>query len=413
MKRLLAVSWEMPPMYGPRATQVARTLGQLAAFGWQSTVVTMAPRCGGPHWPDGQTAVAPSGVEYVRVPSPEEWLPMRVAGRLAPLLRRIPDPQRVWVGRASRATSRVAAAGDFSGLISFAQPWSNHLVAQHVHRRAGLAWVAHFSDPWVDSPYTRGPHWLRSVLARMEADVIRNASAIVFVTEETADLVMRKYPEALRSKVAIVPHGFNRPSHRVTAPTPERRKAMRMVHTGRFYSDIRTPLPLLRALASLKAREALAEVIEVIFVGPHNEEFKREAVALGLEGIVEFHGRVSPAEAAAIAADADVLLLIDAPSDGPSVFLPSKLIDYLPLRKPIFGVTPREGASAALLRRLECPVAPPDRVDEVAVSIAGLIREWRSGELSVSSSFDRVAAEYDIERTTARLHEVLSHAFGR
>ena len=57
-------------MYGPRATQVARTLGQLALLGWHSTVVCLDPRRGGPHWRDGADAVFPRGVETVRVPSP-------------------------------------------------------------------------------------------------------------------------------------------------------------------------------------------------------------------------------------------------------------------------------------------------------------------------------------------------------
>ena len=46
-----------------------------------------------------------------------------------------------------------------------------------------------------------------------------------------------------------------------------------------------------------------------------------------------------------------MLLVIDAPADE-SLFLPSKLIDYLPARKPILGLTPARGASADLIRAL-------------------------------------------------------------
>ena len=42
------------------------------------------------------------------------------------------------------------------------------------------------------------------------------------------------------------------------------------------------------------------------------------------------------AESARRAAAADVLLVIDAPADE-SLFLPSKLIDYLPAGKPILA----------------------------------------------------------------------------
>jgi len=126
---------------------------------------------------------------------------------------------------------------------------------------------------------------------------------------------------------------------------------------------------------------------------------------------VHVRGRVSPAEAASIAADADVLLVIDAPSAGPSAFLPSKIVDYLPLRRPILGVTPEPGATASLLRRLGCPVAPPEDVAAIASALRDLVRCWRAGTLAVPDSFDPVAAEFDMRRTTARLHDVLAGAF--
>jgi hypothetical protein len=395
-------------MYGPRATQVARLLGQLAVLGWRPAVICLAPRPGGPHWFNGASPVALSGVDLVRVPSPEEWTAVRAAWRLAPRLRDHPDTTRVWVGRAARAAIDVATAGDYAGLITFAQPWSDHLVGLRVHRSTALPWVAHFSDPWADSPYATPRQ--RSIWRPMEAAVIREASAVVFVTEETADLAMAKYPRAWREKVWVVPHGFTPRAVDPACPGDPRRP-LRLVHTGRFYRGIRTPLPLLRAIADLHRRGVLGGALEVLFVGPHVVEYQREAAALGLSAFVRFRERVSTAEAAGIAAGADALLVIDAPGDGPSVFLPSKLIDYLPLRKPILGLTPAAGASARLLRRLGCPVAAPDDVQGIAAALTDLVSRWRTGALGVSDSFARVAAEYDIARTATRLHEVLLGAF--
>ena len=41
----------------------------------------------------------------------------------------------------------------------------------------------------------------------------------------------------------------------------------------------------------------------------------------------------------------------------------------------------------------------------------GVVARWRAGGLSVGDAFDTVAAEFDIKRTTARLHEALTRAF--
>ena len=412
MRRLLAVSWEMPPMYGPRATQVSRTLGALASRGWPSTVVCLAPRRGGAHWRDAVDVEPPAGVDLVRVPSPEEWFVLRAAWRMAPIFRDVPDSKWVWVGRAARAARQAAMRAACAGLVTFAQPWSDHLVGLRVSRQTSLPWVAHFSDPWVDSRYGAGPTWQQPLWRRIEENVIREAKAVVFVANETADLVMKKYPDEWRRKVSVVPHGFDASGMRATRDAGRRPGPMRIVYLGRFYAGVRTPCAFLQALATLNVREPMHGVVEVSFIGPHVEEFTRDADALGVSALVRFRGRVPPAEAAAIAADADVLLVIDAPSVGPSPFLPSKLVDYLPFQKPLLGVTPEPGATAALLRRLGCPVAPPDDAAAIVPVLAELVRTWRAGSLRVAPSFAQVAAEFDIGRTTGRLNDVLVRAFG-
>ena len=84
MKRLLAISWEMPPMYGPRATQVSRVLSELPANGWSPTVVCMDPKPNGPHWFDA-AAASPSNLRLVRIPSAQESFVVRAIWRMLPL----------------------------------------------------------------------------------------------------------------------------------------------------------------------------------------------------------------------------------------------------------------------------------------------------------------------------------------
>jgi glycosyltransferase involved in cell wall biosynthesis len=411
MRSLLAVSWEMPPMYGPRGTQVSRSLSALARLGWKATVVCLDPRRNGPHWRDGSPAEPLDDVALLRVRSLGDSLPIRIAQRVAPVLRQLPDAARFWVGAATRAAERAAAATSFQGLLTFAQPWSDHLVGLRVQRATGLPWVAHFSDPWVDSPYATGARWQRVMTERMESRVVAAAQALVFVTEETADLVMRKYPREWRAKASVVPHGFRSRAIGASASEERRPGPMRVVHTGRFYAGLRTPLALLRAIAKLNRERSLAGELEVILAGPETEPYARDADLMGVGAVVSCRSRISPEAAAVLAADADVLLVVDAPSEGASVFLPSKLVDYLAFRKPILGLTPATGASATLLRRLEAHVVPPDDIEAIASALGDLLRRWRAGQLHVSKSFAAVAADYDIRSTTAQLDRVLVRAF--
>src|SRR5260370_27701498 len=147
MNRLLAVSWEMPPMYGPRATQVSRTLGELARLGWRPMAVCLAPRRGGPHWPNGAAVNVPSGVELVRVPSPEEWMAVRAAWRVAPAPRDFPHATRVWVPRATQAAAPATVGGGRPRVPTFARRGAEPLPRFPGRRQPQLPSPTDFTAP--------------------------------------------------------------------------------------------------------------------------------------------------------------------------------------------------------------------------------------------------------------------------
>ncbi len=407
-RRLLAISWDMPPLSGPRAIQVSRTLKHLVPLGWESSVVCFAPRSRR-YNQDLELAGrlrAPAGVTLVPVPSPEERWFFRALWRIAPPIKLLPDEKWVWIARASQVARRLAAGQRFDVLVSFGQPWSDHLIGLRVHQSTGLRWIAHFSDPWTDSPYLRGRRWQWRIWRRMEADVVRHADAIVFVNAQAADCVMRKYSLAWRAKAHVVPHGFecgDLPSK----PATSGGERLHVVYTGRFYEGIRTPEPMLRALAALANRRPLARELHVTLVGTPVPAHQRLAASLRLHDVVEFTGRLPFNESAGRAAAADVLLVIDAPSDD-NLFLPSKLVDYLPLGKPILGLTPARGASADLIRSLGYPVVAPDDEAAIASAIEALIDMKREGRLGASPSHHAVAERYDIRTTTRAFADILT-----
>jgi glycosyltransferase involved in cell wall biosynthesis len=407
-RRLLAINWEMPPLSGPRAVQVSRTLKHLVPLGWQSSVVCFGPRSGR-YNQDFQLAArlrAPEGVTLVPVQSAEERFFFRALWRVVPPVKLLPDEKWVWIHPASRAACRLARADRFDALVSFGQPWSDHLIGGRVHRETGLPWIAHFSDPWVDSPYLHGSRWQQKIWRRMEANVIRQADALIFTNSQSVDRVMSKYPADWRRKSHVIPHGYD-PADTVPHAPSRGSARLEIVHTGRFYEGVRTPEPLLRALASLAARRALAKELRVALVGTPVPAHQRLAASLGLGEVVEFVGRVPFAESARRAAQADVLLVIDAPA-GESLFLPSKLVDYLPFDKPILALTPERGASADLVRRLAYPVVPPGDVPAIEAAIERLLNAKQESRLGPSGCHRSVAESYDIRRTAASFAEILA-----
>ncbi|MCW5977394.1 MAG: glycosyltransferase [Bryobacteraceae bacterium] len=405
-RNLLAISWAMPPLLLPRAIQVPRTLKALSSLGWRAKVLcaeTAVIDRTLPH-DDKLKEISAGDYETIVVKPPLLLRPAHTAIGYR-LLRKASLVDQAWQRWAARIALRLARAERFDALITFAQPWPDHLIGLDIRRRTGLPWAAHFSDPWVDSPYInksdpRYPEW-----RRQEAEVVREADAVAFTTEHAAELVMRKYPVEYRDKVHVVPHGYDRDFLRIIGAPPEN-KRLRLVSTGNFYGA-RTPLPLLAALERLNGERPLADELEVVLVGGNNLPYAGEAARMGLERVVSCRDSVPFLESLRIAGTADALLVIDAPSDGASVFLPSKLIDYLMFEKPILGITPLEGSSADLLRRAGCPVAAPEDTPAITAAVSDLLERRRAGTLGVAADFTAVAREYDIASTTRLLDCIL------
>ncbi|MDO8873693.1 MAG: glycosyltransferase [Methanoregula sp.] len=409
MKNLLVISWAMPPLLLPQSIQVARMLKSLAEYGWEITVICVDPQS--IKMSQYDPFLEKQYAKYyttVPVPSNEEFLLYRIFWYIFPNFQQSPDEKQVWIPRVMDVIQELLVKKDFSAIISFAQPWSDHLIGLKAYQMSGLPWIAHFSDPWVDSPYYNFNQKQMTKVKKMEESVIREADAIIFTSSQTVRLVMSKYPPDWGEKTFVIPHGYDSDTDFEVRHDIEQiaKSRLKLLHIGSFYPNMRTPEGLLRGLHLLDENQR--NQIEVSLIGPHAERYSSLVKQLKLDDTVILHGPVSYEMSARLTAEADVLLVIDAPSDDESVFLPSKIVDYLAFRKPILGLTPLKGAVAELLERLECPFVSPTDSKSIACAIADLFQKWKNGNLYVSENFEKIACEYDIRQTTKMMDKILS-----
>lgn len=420
-RRLIAVSWCMPPALFPRSIQVARTLKGLKALGWTSTVVT--PRVDDLAETDpldytlsdvygGQT-VARVDNDGLRATRPE-------------LLRRwrhrtndaAPDDDQLWAERAATVVRRLDRAERATALVTFAQPWRDHLVGLELTRwRGRRPWIAHFSDPWADSPYYADllPEQ-KKVQHEREAQVIGRADVVVFTNQYAADLVMSKYPNRWRRKIRVVPHAMDRDllhhvERLIQSNGSARSGPLRLSHVGNLFVGRRTAHALFEALAALRDRRRLEGELELVLMGGGSgwQEAQEKAASLRLDGIVSFRSRASHLESLAAMRDSDVLVLIDAPA-ATNVFLPSKLADYLMVEKPMLALTPAVGPSADLVLPLGYPVIEPTDVAGISEAIEALWQQHLHGRLHPPANAAAYAERYSLEAIAAAFAEILDDA---
>jgi glycosyltransferase involved in cell wall biosynthesis len=395
-RRLIAVSWAMPPALYPRSIQVSRLLKGLNLQGWHSTVVTR------------RTDNLTTG----------EFLDHALAELGAPHYALAPieaADDREWIDRTAAAVKAIDRITPADVLITFAQPWRDHLAAlELLEWRGRRPWIAHFSDPWVDSPYYPNVSTEQHALdCEREARVIANADAVVFTNSHAADLVMAKYPSAWRDKVSVVPHSMDRSSMPTCTRPRDPGRPLRMAYVGQLAGQ-RTANGLFAAIKLLRQCQAIDGRLELTFVGDSGALFDASAMAnaAGLSSLTTFTSTLSHGDSLAAMAAADVLVLIDAPAKR-NVFLPSKFADYLMADRPILGLTPLCGASADALREIGHRVVDPENIEGICSALQEMLQQHATGTLELPLTARERAERYSLDNTAAAFAAIVEEAIGR
>lgn len=398
---LLVVSYAYPPLRYPRAIQVARLVAHLPP---DEVVVVCAEEPGSGDqtlldaYPDRDRKV-------VRVPWSAASRGIRRL-RSATLADRllVPDIYRPWQRDAARAIrqGRLLQPGDV--LATFGQPMSDHLLGLRLATRVYAPWIAHFSDPWLDSPFRTGGRLTELLNSRLERRVVATADAVVVTSTDTAELFRERYGAVIEHKLHVVPHAFDATLYRA-ADKPREGTVVRYI--GNFYGH-RRPEPLFDALRVLLERDpAVLDGVRLELVGSTEHPVNPEALAGLPEGLVLLRGPVDYLESLALAESSDLLLVLDAPARH-SVFLPSKLIDYLGSGTPILALTP-PGAATDLVRRVggwhSDPHDPSAAADVLASSLAAVRADTSRDPRSFAA-----ADEYASPAVAARFRDVIGAA---
>lgn len=407
--RILAISFMLPPVLYPQAIQIGRLLE-----GCGVDLLTVSGRFTGVPADSRGFDFRPQQRFIKRIELGHKtalggiW--HRLAMRLVPFYGRAPDEFKKWANlAAAEVTDWLASpSNSVDAMATFGEPMSDHLVGLAVKRRFGTPWLVHFSDPWADNPFRSFQPLANWRNRQLEAEVIKNADSVVFTSEETRNLVMRKYPAKWMKKTFILPHSFDPVEFNKLPVSTRSDEKLTIRYLGNFYGH-RTPFPLIRALAQMvqKTPDILKDVRFQI-VGTLPGWMRMHPALRRLpEGLLEFCSSVKYSDSLELMASSDLLMVIDAPAKE-SVFLPSKLVDYIGSGRPIFGIVP-PGASKKLIERLGGLTADPKNLNEIVSNLVEAITQARS--LRDSSGVwgaEEVRQEFVIDKIAGKFSEIVA-----
>lgn len=285
-------------------------------------------------------------------------------------------------------------------ILSSAPPYSCHLAALLLKTLFSVPWIADFRDPWAGNPFRDEiPYRSLHALNRLwEERVVKAADLVVTNTRALEEQFRQRYTRL--DHFVTVTNGFDPelPGKIVPSSKPFG-GPLSLVHTGEVYG-LRSPRSMIAALGEMKRKEeGLLEKLRIEFYGNVEEraELEERAEALGVHGTVLYGGQIRHDEALARCAEADLLLLLGVKGKRPEVQVPSKVFEYLAMKKPIVSLSKRGGAIHGILEDSGVPylLADLESADEIEEALSRAIRgdfdggsDWSHTE---SFAFDKLA----------------------
>ena len=378
------IAYHFPPLAGSSGIQrTLRFVQHLPALGWQPIVLSADPRAYEQTSDDLMSDVPPATVVR-RAFALDTARHLNIRGRYLGWMAR-PDRWMSW---------RFDAIRQGLQLIREHQPdviWSTypiataHVIAQALHRKTGIPWMADFRDPMAQDGYPADPVTWRSY-QRIEEEALMQASCSVFTTPGAARIYQERYPAAA-SKVHVLENGYDEESFvsgRAGA-TPKSNTAPGtpvLLHSGIVYPSERDPTQLFQALQRLKSTGVLkgGDVLIRFRASVHDDLLASLAKQYGVAEFIEMAPAVPYREALAEMLTVDALLVMQASNCNAQI--PAKIYEYLRAGRPIIGLTDPIGDTAGVLRGAGLnAIARLDSADEIEAmlpSFLAAVRERRA-----------------------------------
>jgi hypothetical protein len=317
----------------------------------------------------------------------------------------LPDPQVGWLPFALPAARRIIRNRKIDLVLITVPPFSTVLLVSKLRKAFPvLPIVLDFRDEWLTTTINlvsfNKNEKARQIAQQAEAEAVRDATAVVAVTEAARREIRSRYPAETEEKFLCVPNGYDLPSQTNAAsntaaasPTDPNEKIV-LTYIGSVYGST-DPSTFIEAVLGLP--QPLRARLHVRFIGHIETPAYREAL-LSLGETIELCGFVPQATALQAIQHTTYLLLIT----HDRINVAAKLYDYLGGGKPILAAVHRDGDVRRLLE--ETRAGWWADVDDVA-AIRQLLVEAVERGLEVGAAFQPQAeriADYHRRPLTRR-----------
>ncbi|MEW6380235.1 MAG: hypothetical protein AB1611_11605 [bacterium] len=423
MKKLLMVLYQFPPCNDVGSYRPVKFIKNLETFGWYPIVLT--PRNGVYFSYDSKAENAVRKKCTVYRSSfllPFNFLrelPMEKSQKLHKLLWRVwnrialPDGAASWIPSATLEGLRLVEKEGVEVVFASGQPFSTFIIAcliKRLSQNRDLKLILDYRDPWILNPFYKGSKIRRECERRLEEAVLRQADAVVAVSDEALDFQYHGFKNSIgRDKLHVITNSFegNSLKHQADIQTDTQADTQRekfvIVHAGNFYGT-RNPEIFLKGLSLAATRNKnFAHRVKVYFYGNYDHQGVQKIIhELQITSLVNLCPRIPQNELVQRLLEADLLLLINSYGPGHDIFIPAKFFDYLKIRKPILCLAEDGALKRAVQKTHAGTTVDPRDHNQAARTLEELYNRISVQKIPYTLSEDNIR-EYESYFTTGKL----------
>ena len=261
-------------------------------------------------------------------------------------------------------------------IYSTGGPPSAHLAAGLLARWVKMPWIAELQDPIVFKDWKRSNTALK-INSRLERFILRNASAVVFLTEGARERAVRRTTADAAKTHVIYPGACP-----ADEPQTIYRKAdfCRFAHFGSLGGS-RNPGTFLEGLQIvLDQNPQLIEKVRFDLYGTTDSFSEKLIARFKYREVVTDFGKVPRPDALRAMRKSDALVLIQNLDDLSYETIPSKVYEYLRTHRPILGLIYKNPQLRKILLEQGHFAAEADSPAEIGVRITQILERWGRGD---------------------------------
>ena len=293
----------------------------------------------------------------------------------------IPDPKVFWVKPSVSYLQKYLDNHTIDVIISTGPPHSTHLIAEKLHQKNTVKWLADFRDPWSDLYYNKDFNQLafaKNKNKRLEERILRNSDCILTVSNS-----LKEELEKTAKKVEVITNGFDDEVLTNNLINLDSKFSISYIGLLPIQSNPKLLFTVLNELCI--ENPDFKKDLNINFIGDISDVIKEDIETNNLLENTNFISYVSHQEAIDYQKKAQVLLLLIPNVEKPEGILTGKLFEYLKAKRPILAIGPENGDLSEILKSTNAGVVVGfNNKEKLRIEIRTLYQQYKTGSLKVN-----------------------------